>query len=132
MRSVVVLDESTYLLYAVKHYTPASSCSITDFCEDIARIKHINRLIRRYARTSVLAERLILNHLVALYNVFESEHLTRMLVYKLRMFLDILKPFLEYLQFWPRTIEGIGVFNETIDGSSIVSDKLVATTLKEL
>ena len=128
----VRLDESTYLLYAVKHYTPAGSSSITDFYEDIARIKHINRLIRRYARTSVLVERLILNHLVALYNVFEPEHLTRMLVYKLRMFLDILKPFLEYLQFWPRKIEGIGVFNENIDCDSIVSDKLIVAVLKEL
>ena len=132
MHGDVRLDESTYLLYAVKHYTPAGSSSLADFYEDIARIKHINRLVRRYVRTSVLSERLIMNHLVALYNVFDPRALTRMLAYKLRMFLDVLKPFLDYLQFWPEIIDGIGAFNERIESSSIISDPRVIVSLKAL
>lgn len=126
------LDESTFLLYAAQHYGAVGSASMSEFYEDLGRIKNVNRLVRRYTRTAVLSERLILNHLVALYNVFDPHALTRMLVYKLYAYLDILKPFLVYLNYWPDVIEGIGAFGEIIISANVVSDPLIAARLKEL
>lgn len=126
------LDESTFLLYAAQHYGAVGSASMSEFYEDLGRIKNVNRLVRRYARTAVLSERLILNHLVALYNVFDPPALTRMLVYKLYAYIDILKPFLVYLNYWPTVIDGIGAFGEIVVGEKVIGDPLIEARLKEL
>ena len=65
--------------------------------EDLKRFKYIKRLFRRYVTTDVLSERLILNHLIVLYNVFGNET-TLMLLYKLEnKYWSYLKTFLVYL-----------------------------------
>jgi hypothetical protein len=57
---------------------------------------------------AVLKERLILNHLVILYNVFGVEAATRILFFKLdEEDYKILKPFLMFLNFLPKIVYGI-------------------------
>lgn len=103
-----------------------------EFYEDLNHIKHIDRLIRRYARSGILNERLLMNHLVTLYNVFDPRAVTRMLVFRLLPYLEILKPLLVYLQYWPETVTNIGAFGETISGRAIVSDPGVIIALATL
>jgi len=70
---------------------------MSDLEEDLKRFKYIKRLFRRYVTTDVLSERLILNHLIVLYNVFGNET-TLMLLYKLEnKYWSYLKTFLVYL-----------------------------------
>jgi hypothetical protein len=70
---------------------------MSDLEEDLKRFKYIKRLFRRYETTDVLSERLILNHLIVLYNVFGNET-TLMLLYKLEnKYWSYLKTFLVYL-----------------------------------
>jgi len=121
------LTEKNFMLFAAKCYEDPNCVDVLEFQQDVDRIKYIKRLFRRYEDQDDLKERLILNHLVVLYNVFEPQSLTRMLVLKLDKYLHILKPFLVYLGYWPRTIDGINSIN--IDGEGVPTDKNIEDTL---
>lgn len=111
------LTEKNFSLYAAKFYEDPNCIDILDFQQDLDRIKYLKRLFRRYEEKGDLKERLILNHLVVLYNVFDSEALTRMLAFKLYDHLHLLKPFLLLLGQWPNVIRGI-------DGINILSKEI--------
>ena len=67
------LTEDTLLLYAAKHYMNPQFSEIEDFNEDLKRFKYIKRLFNRYLENDSLAERLILNHMIAVFNAFGIE-----------------------------------------------------------
>ena len=86
----------------------APHCILSEFEGDIKRTKYLKRLFRRYKVTKILKERLILNHIILLNNVFGPEPTSRILFYKIdERDYDILKTFLEYLDIMPEEIKGI-------------------------
>jgi hypothetical protein len=89
-------------------------------------------LFKRYRDTGELKERLILNHLIVLYNVFYYQAVTRMLVFKLPNYLEYLKPFLMTLSFWPEKIDSIGEYDEIIYDSDVGIDQEIVTKLRKL
>jgi hypothetical protein len=121
------LHDENFLIFAMKSYDKPY-CIISEFEEDLKRIKYIKRLIKRYRVTGVLKERLILNHLIILANVFGSKDSVRMLFYKLdREDYDILKTFLLYLSILPdhvRGIKGIDVNTRLINVDLFVAKRL--------
>lgn len=101
------LNEDNFMMYAVKHYS-SPHCIMSEFEGDIKRTKYLKRLFRRYKVTKSLKERLILNHIILLNNVFGTEATTRILFYKIdERDYDILKTFLMYLNLMPDAIYGI-------------------------
>lgn len=101
------LNDENFLLYAMKCYA-SPNCIMSEFEEDIKRIKYIKRLFRRYKITKDLKERLILNHIILLNNVFGVKNTARILFYKIdERDYDILKTFLLYLNILPDVIKGI-------------------------
>jgi hypothetical protein len=81
---------------------------MSEFESDIKRTKYLKRLFRRYKITKSLKERLILNHLILLNNVFGPEATSRILFYRIdERDYDILKTFLCYLQIMPEIVYGI-------------------------
>ena len=125
------LNESNYFLYAAHHYM--NPCvDQEEFIEDLNRIKNIRRLFGRYERKGELKERLILNHLVVLYNVFEHQALTRMLAFRLYDHLHQLKPFLMLLNYWPDKIENIGSDNETFISTNVMMDMGIVEVLRKI
>ena len=64
------VDEFNFLLYAAKHYDNPQCYDTVEFYDDLKRIKYIKRLINRYIEEGDLKERLILNHIIILNNVF--------------------------------------------------------------
>jgi len=98
------LTEENFLLFAMKYYDNPHCTDLLEFHDDLRRIRYIKRLFKKYKDTGELKERLILNHLVVLYNMFESRAMTRMLFQKLEEYLDYLKPFLMFLNYWPTEI----------------------------
>ena len=101
------LNEDNFLIYAVKCYT-SPHCIMSEFEGDIKRTKYLKRLFRRYKITKTIKERLILNHIILLNNVFVSEATARILFYKTdERDYDILKTFLEYLNLMPDAVYGI-------------------------
>lgn len=95
-------NDQFFLHYAMENYTNPSCIGKEEFEEDISRIKYIKRLFGRYQSTGELKERLILNHIIIFYNVFEMEAATKMLFYKMEdKFKPLLKTFLVYLNYLP-------------------------------
>jgi len=125
------LDESNFMLYAAKHYDNPQCFDTLEFYEDLSRFKYIKRLFNRYEESGELKERLILNHLIILYNVFGSVT-TRMLFFKLNGHLHLLKPFIILLGFLPDKVSGVGVENKTIHTSDIHMDENIVKLLRKI
>ena len=66
------LNESTYLLFAIKFYDNPQSVTREDFESDLKRIRYVKRLLKRYQNNGELKVHLILNHLIILFNVFNE------------------------------------------------------------
>ena len=64
------LNDSNYLLFAIKNYDNPQAVTQDDFYDDLKRIKYIKRLLKRYRNTGELRTHLILNHFIVLFNVF--------------------------------------------------------------
>lgn len=124
------LTEDNFLLFAAKHYYSVHY-SVTEFTSDLKRIIYIKRLLKKYKKSGELAERLILNHLILLYNVFEPTiAVNKMLFFKLDdTCYSALKTFLVYLNRMPAEISYNG--NKLIS-SDIPLDMEVAKILREL
>ena len=92
------LNDKNLFLYAAKHYRNNTFADVDEFNEDLKRFKYIKRLLRRYYDTGVLKERLLLNHLIVLNNVFSPEAATTLLLYKIQpTYWPALKSFLLFL-----------------------------------
>ena len=100
------LTDDNVILYAAKAYNKPTAI-MSEFEEDFNRILYIKRLLTKYYSTGVLKDRLIINHIVVLYNVFGLEAATRLLFFKLEEDYEILKPFLIFLNFLPEVVKGI-------------------------
>ncbi len=124
------LTEQNFSLFAAQSYNNPSCLDVLEFQEDLNRIKYLKRLFKRYHEKGDLKERLVINHLVVLYNVFEREATTRMLVFKLENYLQYLKPFLVMMGYWPRTIDGIDGVN--IDGEGVPVNTDVVELLRRI
>jgi len=66
------LNESNYLLFAIKFYNNPQAVTRDDFEADLKRIRYIKRLLKRYKKDGELKTHLILNHLIVLFNVFDD------------------------------------------------------------
>ena len=94
------LTEDNLFLYAAKHYYNPQFSDIEEFYEDLKRFKYIKRLVNRYLETNELADRLILNHLIVVFNVFGVEAGLNILELKLEdKHWPVVKPFLIFLQY---------------------------------
>jgi hypothetical protein len=122
----MILTESTFLLYASKHYDNPQCTDISEFEEDLKRFQYLRKLFGRYRQDNELKERLILNHLIIIYNVFGPEA-TNMLFMKLHEFHEYLKPFVVYLNFMPQVVQYEDVM---LNRDNIGSDIHITETLK--
>ena len=98
------LNNKNFELYAARYYENPSCVSIEDFHEDLARFKYIIRLLRRYRDTGIIQERLVLNHIISIYNVFNVKAANRMMFYRIDDELwPAVKTFLLFLNYLPTT-----------------------------
>jgi hypothetical protein len=96
------LSKESFELYASKHYVNGNWCTTDDFKGDLARFKYVSRLINRYYRDDDLRERLILNHIIILGNVFGPAEAAKMMMFNLKSEQrSVLKTFLVYLNYLP-------------------------------
>ena len=124
------LNEDNFMIYAMKAYS-SPHCIVSEFESDIKRTKYLKRLFRRYKVTKSLKERLILNHIILLNNVFGLESTARILFYKIdERDYDVLKTFLSYLNIMPDVIYGIR--GKNISTADIPIDPNIAEILKRI
>lgn len=107
------LNDDNFLLYAVKHYNNPSCTGLKEFQDDLKRFKYIKRLLRRYKKTEKISERLILNHIILLHNVFRDS-LVPLLFFKLEdEHWPQIKTFLVFLNYLPDDYQITKNVNET-------------------
>ena len=94
------LTNKNFKLYAAQHYNNPECTDVEEFQQDLNRFKYLKRLLTRYELTGELQERLILNHLIVLYNVFGIKPCNRMILFKINeTHYHYIKPFLVYLHY---------------------------------
>jgi 5'(3')-deoxyribonucleotidase len=124
------LTDENYLLYAIKAYDKPE-CVMSELNEDLKRFNYLKRLFFRYRKKNDLKERLILNHLVVLYNVFGVEPTTRLLFFSMnKSDYSSVKTFLLFLNYMPYVV--IGIKNKNILSSEISVDMNIANVLRQI
>ena len=99
------LNNANFEIYAANHYRNTACLEAQDFYDDVAKFKYVVRLLRRYRDTGKIQERLLLNHIITIYNVFEISAANRMIFYKVDPNLwPALKTFLVYLHYLPENL----------------------------
>jgi len=124
------LNDDTFMIYVAKAYN-SPTCIVSELEDDLKKIKYLKRLFRRYKLTNVLKERLILNHIILLSNVFGPEATTRILFYKVdEEDYVTLKTFLLYLNILPEVVFSIN--GKSIITSHIPVDMEIAKVLRAI
>jgi hypothetical protein len=125
------LNHDNFLIYAAKHYDNPQCHTTEEFIEDLRRIKYIKKLITRYIETGDLKERLILNHLIILSNVYKADILVRILFLKMRNEFKYIKPFLILLNLLPEKIFNIGK-EQLVHTDMIPMDQTIVEVLRKI
>ena len=121
------LTNENYLMFALLHYDNPHCVDIKEYFEDVRKLKYIKRLFNRYKEDGVIKERLILNHIISFYNVFENEAATRLLFFRVGTeYHSLLKTFLVFLNRMPDKI------NENLYASNIQLDEKIIKLLRNI
>lgn len=121
------LTRENFLLYAMSNYTNSDCMGISEFTDDLAKMKYVKRLLKKYTRSKEIRPILLLNHLVVLGNIFGPYPTSRMLFYKLESEIHSpLKTVLLYLNY----IED-SMFFDDIYIENIPMDQRLADILKK-
>ena len=118
------LNDENFEIIAAHYYNNPGFCGIKEFYDDLNRLKYLKRLFKRFIQDSNdLKERLILNHLIIIFNVFGIVPAKKLIIFKLREepeMLEIVKPFIAYLNY----LEPSDSDWEHIPPNSIAEEKL--------
>jgi hypothetical protein len=118
-----LLNDSNFLLFAMHHYDNPQCHNIAEFDDDLKKFIYLKKLIYRYKNTGELRERLIVNHIIVLYNIF-GEATTKMLFFKIEEPLwPELVTFLVFLNRMPEQIPEYGIRLSDIR----LDEKIIAT-----
>ena len=124
------LNSDNIMIYAMKAYD-RPDCILSEFKEDLKRFNYLKRLFYRYRKTGEVKERLVINHIIVLYNVFGVEVCTRMFFYKMsEEDYSIMKTYLLFLNYLPSIVRGIN--GKDINTNDIPVDLTVAEALRTI
>jgi hypothetical protein len=124
----IILTEETFLLYAVQHYNNPSCRSLKEFESDLKRFKYIKRLLKRYKKTGLLSERLILNHLILLRNVFNDAVIPMLFLKFEEEYWSHIKTFLVFLNYLPESYQ----INKQVMSTDINLDVNIINKLRRI
>lgn len=115
------LTEDNFLLYATKCYENPDFAGVTDFNKDLKILVYVKKLLRKFVRTGEIKERLVLNHIITLGNLFGPTATSRMLFFFCTPeTFPSLKTLLIFLQYMPVDIpeiqnQNVGIDNDMVD-----------------
>lgn len=122
------LTEKNFLLVAMHHYDNVQCTSIKEFEQDVKRFNYLNKLFNRYHYKNELKERLILNHIIILMNVF-GEIAVDLLFFRIdETYWPYLATFLVYLNKLPDQVDRY----KNVDCQSIQLDIGIIEVLRRL
>ena len=100
--STLELNAKNFDLFAAKHYNNPHCLDPDEFTEDLLKFKYVKKLLTRYRDSQDLQERLILNHLIVIYNIFDIAAANKMMFFRVNENLwPALKTFLLFLNHLP-------------------------------
>jgi len=111
------ITQKNLMIFAAKHYYTPKCIDSEQFFEDLKRFKYVKRLLNRYRESGELSERLILNHLIVIFNVFGYPAGLKILEFKVQEeeHWGVLKPFLIFL----KAIDEYGYPEVEMDGLAV-------------
>lgn len=125
------LTEDNFIIYAIKHYDNPGCKGMSEFYDDLKRFRYIKRLLKKYKPGKDQKERLIINHIVVLFNLFGIDVATRLLFFKIEQkHWSQLKSFLLFLNFMP--VGPIIINDKLIQGFEIPFDEEVLLALGKM
>lgn len=118
------ITPANWQMFAMKHYDNPQADGEEEFQDDLKRFKYLKRLLKKYHEGGDLKERLILNHIIVLSNVFGIEGAVTLLLFKIELeYWSELKTFLLYLNM-------ITIFEPALSG--VRRDEHIWNTLKNI
>ena len=101
------LTDENFTMFAMQCYDNPQCTSMEEFLEDLRRFRYLKRLLHRYHNNGEMRERLMLNHIICLFNVFGFEPCMRMLRFKIKddKYWTSIKTMLLYLGYVENTWE---------------------------
>ena len=125
------LTEDNFVMFAVKHYDNPGCLGMDEFYDDLKRFKYIKRLLGKYHSDKGLKERLIINHIIVINNLFGVEAATKMLFFKTEeRFWPQLKTFLVFLNYMPEKV--VISSSQIILDADIAIDSNIANVLRKV
>lgn len=122
------LTESNFVQFALKYYDNPSCTIVEEFEDDLKRFLYLKKLFRRYKELNELKERLILNHIIIIYNLW-GDSATNMLFFKVeKENWNVLIPFLIYLGRLPEFIPSTNIRTTEI----LFDEQILIKLLKEI
>ena len=93
-RTESFLTEDNFKLYAAKYYFHDFLVE-EEFENDLLIFKYIKKIITKYYNNGIINERLLLNHFICLFNIFERKPCIEMIKFKIpKEYHHIIKPFI--------------------------------------
>ena len=127
----MILTKENFLLYAAHYYENATCFNTEEFFSDLNHFKYLKKLFSRYNTSKDLKERLILNHLTIIMNLFGAEAGVKMLFLKMEpKNWSQLKTFLLFLNLMPDVITNY--MDKPIISADIPIDLNIANTLRTI
>lgn len=124
---MILLNDENFLEFAAKAYTNNGCTSFEDFLEDLNRVKYLKKLFYTYKKKNLLRDRLILNHIIVLYNTFKPKECEALLLFKLSEYRVEVAEFLRFLNRLSDKvdlIEGEVIFTSNIERDFIIEKAL--------
>jgi hypothetical protein len=101
--------EHDFVKFALRNYHPVVFTE-DDFLHDLNKIVVLKKLFKRYTSTGTINERLVLNNIIILMNVFGVKATNSMLFHRVNPeHWSILKTFLSFLNSYVETVETMDV-----------------------
>lgn len=123
------LNSENFVMYAIKNYDNPACRGMSEFNEDLKKFKYVKRLLSRYKAGKGLKERLILNHIIVLSNLFGPEACVKMMFFKMEeKYWSEVKTFFIFLNLLPPNMQITSTVNET----DIPIDMTIAQILRKI
>jgi len=103
------IDDSAFMEISRRYYDNIQCASPAEFEEDLRRFGYIRKLFSRYQESGEMKERLVINHIITIINLFGSASV-ELMFYKIpKNQWYLLASYLSSLNIMPNNIKALGV-----------------------
>jgi hypothetical protein len=119
---MIKLTNDTFAIYAAKCYDNPACESLEDFHSDLERFLHLKKLLLKVKNSGTANQRLILNHIITLHNIF-GKHVLEMLFLKIpKDCWSLLKTYLVFLNYLP---DNFYILDQIMESDIPLSDEVI-------